>query len=94
MKVKELKTLMKKKKVTLLDVREKDEYTKGDRIKGAKSVPMGKVFVLCGQGKLPRGKIVVTCRSGTRCKIVAKELKKKGCNIDYLEGGNKAWKEA
>jgi len=95
MKPKQLEDLLKKKKVLLLDVREKQEYAKGGRIIGAKNVPMGQVFLNAVTGKLPKDKKIVTaCKKGGRCKIVAKELRKKGYNIEHLEGGIDAWKEA
>ena len=100
MKVKELEELIrKKKKVLLVDVREKEEFLKGAlkgiKIKGAKNIPMGKMFVEAKKGKLPmKDKIVTICKVGGRCKIVAKELAKKGFNIDYLEGGVTGWKKS
>jgi rhodanese-related sulfurtransferase len=95
MKVRELRALLEKKgKVLLLDVREHKEFAKGDRVRGAKNMPMGQVFVEASKGKLPRNKKIVTiCRTGGRCSIVAKELRKKGYDIEHLEGGIEAWKK-
>lgn len=81
--------------VKILDVREADEFSSGDTIPGAENVPMGKVFVEASMGQLPKDqKIVTVCKSGTRCEIVARELKQKGYDIEHLEGGLNAWKEA
>lgn len=94
MKADKLRELLhKKKKVLILDVREKEEFSRKDAIKGSKNLPMGKVFTEAAKGRLPkRQKIVTVCSKGTRCKIVAKELKKKGYDIEHLEGGLEAWK--
>ena len=94
MKVADLKSILAKgEDVMLLDVREADEYQAGDKIDGAQNMPMGKVFVEEGKGILPKDrKIVTICKKGGRCEIVAKELAKKGYNIDHLEGGMDAWK--
>lgn len=81
--------------VMLVDVREGDEFVSDDTIPGAVNVPMGKVFVQAAKGELPKDKQIVTiCKSGTRCEIVAKELKQKGYTIDFLEGGIDAWNKA
>ncbi len=39
-------------------------------------------------------KIITVCKSGTRCEIVARELKQKGFAIDHLEGGIEGWKRS
>ncbi len=80
--------------VLLLDVREADEFDAGDRIPGARNMPMGKVFVEAAQGHLPKDKkIVAICKTGGRCEIVARELKQKGYDIEHLEGGVEGWKK-
>ncbi|HSD12103.1 MAG TPA: rhodanese-like domain-containing protein, partial [Patescibacteria group bacterium] len=74
--------------IEVLDVREADEYAQGDKLEGAKNVPMGRVFVEAQKGTLPKGKkIVAVCKTGGRCEIVARELQKKGYDIEHLEGG-------
>ncbi len=78
----------------LIDVREREEYEKGFKIPGSKNVPMGQMFVDAAAGKLPKDKKIVTvCKSGRRCEIVARELNKKGYDIEYLEGGIEGWKK-
>ncbi len=80
--------------VLLLDVREQDEFQSGDTVEGAQNMPMGRVFLEASKGALPKDKKIVTiCKAGTRCAIVARELKEKGYDIDYLEGGIDAWKQ-
>lgn len=96
MKVSELKQkLQNGEDVMLLDVREKEEFGSGeDEIKGAQNMPMGKVFLEESKGNLPKDKKIVTiCKSGSRCEIVARELKQKGYDIEHLEGGLEEWKK-
>jgi rhodanese-related sulfurtransferase len=79
--------------VLMVDVREADEYAASDKhLEGAQNMPMGKVFVEAAQGHLPKDKKIVTiCKTGGRCEIVAKELREKGYDIDFLEGGVEGW---
>jgi len=96
MKVFELKDkLLKGEGVLLIDVREKEEFKESeDRIEGSQNMPMGKVFSEASKGNLPKDKKIVTiCRGGTRCEIVARELKQKGYDIEHLEGGLDEWKK-
>lgn len=96
MKPQELKELIKKgADLELLDVREGDEFEQGEKIEGAKNMPMGKVFVEAAKGNLPKGKKIITiCKTGGRCEIVARELKQKGYDIEHLEGGVEGWKKS
>lgn len=74
--------------VLLLDVREAEEVGGEESVKGMQNMPMGKVFLEAAKGTLPKDRPIITvCKSGTRCAIVARELKQKGYDIDYLEGG-------
>lgn len=83
------------KNVLLLDVREKEEYEAGDKIEGAQNMPMGKVFVEASKGNLPKDKKIITiCKTGGRCEIIARELKPKGYDIEFLEGGIEGWKKS
>jgi rhodanese-related sulfurtransferase len=93
MKSSELKEQAGQGNVLLLDVRERDEYEAGEKIEGAQNMPMGRVFVEAKKGTLPKDrKIVTICQTGGRCEIVARELKQKGYDIEYLEGGIEAWR--
>lgn len=97
MKAADLKTKLKNNEdVLVLDVREREEAAGSASIPGAQNVPMGQVFIEASKGQLPKDKKIVTvCKSGTRCEIVARELKQKGYDIEFLEGGMDAWnKEA
>jgi len=81
------------KDIMIVDVREHDEYEKGEKMDEATNIPMGQMFIEASQGRLPKDKKIITvCKSGTRCQIVAKELKEKGYDIEFLEGGMDAWK--
>ena len=81
--------------IVLLDVREKEEVeTAADMIPGSENMPMGRVFVEASRGNLPKDKKIITvCKSGVRCEIVARELKGRGYDIDYLAGGMDEWKK-
>lgn len=96
MKVSELKDrLGKKEDLRLLDVREKEEVKESETIPGSENMPMGKVFLEAAKGTLPKDKKIVTiCRTGGRCEIIAKELKKKGYDIEHLEGGIEEWRKS
>ena len=96
MKVSELQEkLTSGEEVLLLDVREQDEAQEsGEAIEGSQNMPMGKVFLEAARGNLPKDKkIVAVCKTGGRCEVVARELKQKGYDIDYLEGGIEEWKK-
>ncbi len=79
----------------LLDVREAEEFLAGEAIPNSQNIPMGKVFVEAAKGNLPKDqKIITICKSGSRCEIVARELKERGYTIEHLEGGLNAWNKA
>ncbi|OGC82051.1 MAG: hypothetical protein A2V81_02755 [Candidatus Abawacabacteria bacterium RBG_16_42_10] len=95
MKPKDLKSkITNKEEFILLDVREREEFEPENTIPGAQNMPMGKVFLEAAKGNLPKDKKIITiCKKGGRCEIVARELEKKGYDIEHLEGGIDAWKE-
>ena len=81
--------------VLLLDVREPEEFAGADHLPGAINMPMDKVFLEDSAGNLPKDKKIITvCKSGGRCEVVAKELKAKGYDIDFLEGGMNDWAQS
>lgn len=96
MKPAELKQMLASgKPVRIFDVRENEEYETGEKMAEAQNMPMGKVFLEAFKGNLPKDeKIVTVCKSGTRCEIVARELRQRGFDIDHLEGGIEAWKHS
>ena len=79
--------------VTLIDVREPDEYA-AQAIPGARLVPMDQV--LTGAVELPRDEeLVVQCKLGGRSGRVAEALVGAGyTNVRNLTGGIEAWAEA
>ena len=86
MKVEELQNRLNQGAVTdVVDVREREEYEAGDKIPGSTNIPMGQMFVEANAGRLPKDrKIVTICKTGGRCEIVARELGKKGYDIEYI----------
>ncbi len=78
--------------LVLLDVREPEEYKAGNHVDGTKNIPMDKVLVEATKENLPNDKrLIAICQSGGRGEIIARELRKQGFNIDYLDGGMNAW---
>ncbi len=79
-------------KLMLVDVREPEELTERPTIEGAVNVTIGQMILGACKGTLAKDKKIVTiCGSGGRCQIVVRELAKRGYDVDYLEGGVKAW---
>ncbi|QIN81753.1 hypothetical protein GBA63_03205 [Rubrobacter tropicus] len=80
--------------VTVVDVREPDEYEAG-HIPGAKPLPRGLLEYKAAE-ELPDkdARIVVHCALGGRGSLAAKSLKEMGyTNVANMEGGIKDWKE-
>jgi rhodanese-related sulfurtransferase len=88
-----LATQLKAHEVTLVDIREADEYAR-EHIDGAVSVPLSRLE----QGSLslePKGAVVFHCKSGMRTNSNCARL---AAHVDgtafMLEGGLDAWKRA
>lgn len=79
--------------VTLIDVREADEYA-ALHIPNSKSIPLGAIWAR--QAEIPQDHpVVVYCSSDLRGEIAARELGKLGfANVKYLDGGISAWQNA
>jgi molybdopterin/thiamine biosynthesis adenylyltransferase/rhodanese-related sulfurtransferase len=80
--------------VTLLDVREKEEYRAG-YIPGAVSIPRGFLEIQV-EGRLPdkNAKIVAYCAGGTRSALAAKTLAELGyTNVETANPGFVRWKD-
>ncbi|MBA2512632.1 MAG: rhodanese-like domain-containing protein [Actinomycetota bacterium] len=80
--------------VTVVDVREPDEYEAG-HVPGAKPLPRGLLEYKAAE-ELPDkdARIVVHCALGGRGALAAKSLKEMGyTNVANMEGGIKGWKE-
>lgn len=83
-----------KESVTLLDVREKEEYRAGF-IPGAVSIPRGFLEIQV-EGRLPdkSAKIVAYCAGGTRSALAAKTLAELGyTNVETANPGFVRWKD-
>lgn len=77
-----------KENIQLIDVRTPGEFRKG-HMKNAKNVPLNEI----GQFTPITDKTVyVICHSGTRSKLAAKKLKKKGYDVINIQGGMHAWR--
>ena len=80
--------------VTVIDVREPDEYEAG-HVPGAKPLPRG-LLEYKAADELPdkNARIVVHCALGGRGALAAKSLKEMGyTNVANMEGGMNAWRE-
>jgi len=81
-------------KVTVVDVREPDEWEAG-HVPGAKHLPRG-LLEYKAADELPDkdARIVVHCALGGRGALAAKSLQEMGyTNVANMEGGVKAWRE-
>jgi rhodanese-related sulfurtransferase len=88
-----LEKLLRKGDVTLIDVRELDEY-RSERIEGSKLFPLSTFDLekLPLEGNKP---FVLTCRSANRSGQAAQRLLAAGyTEVTHLQGGLNAWKEA
>jgi molybdopterin/thiamine biosynthesis adenylyltransferase/rhodanese-related sulfurtransferase len=81
--------------VTLLDVREKDEWDEG-HLPGATFLPRGFLEVRVEKAVPEKGQpVVVYCAGGTRSAYAAKTMQDLGyTNVVSMEGGYGAWKNA
>jgi molybdopterin/thiamine biosynthesis adenylyltransferase/rhodanese-related sulfurtransferase len=83
-----------KEPITLLDVREKEEYRAGF-IPGAVSIPRGFLEIQV-EGRLPdkNAKIIAYCAGGTRSALAAKTLAELGyTNVETANPGFVRWKD-
>lgn len=81
--------------VTLVDVREGDEWRKG-HLPGAVHVPRG-YLEMQAEGKLPSkdSPLIVYCAGGNRSAFATETLKQMGYrNVRHMSGGFTAWKDA
>jgi rhodanese-related sulfurtransferase len=78
--------------VTIIDVRETDEYTLG-HVPGAKLIPLGE---LTGRtDEIPtEGPVYVVCHSGMRSARATEFLAATGVDAINVAGGTAAWQQA
>lgn len=86
----ELKNLIEKDNLTIIDVRESNEYKSG-HIPQAKNVPLSKLQQQLT--KIPKNKdVYVICQSGMRSKRAYGILKQNGyTNLKNVRGGMMSW---
>ena len=92
--VEEVHDALKRREVTVVDVREPDEWEAG-HVPGAKHLPRG-LLEYKAADELPDkdARIVVHCALGGRGALAAKSLQEMGyTNVANMEGGVKAWQE-
>lgn len=88
----ELKSLLEKVEVCLLDVREPDEHEAYNI--GGMLIPLSDIIL--SHQKIPSDKpVVVYCRKGIRSQIAIQKLEEKFgfTNLINLSGGMEAWKK-
>lgn len=84
----ELENILKKGKITLLDVRTPQEY-RGGHIKEAQNIPLQTIDTYRGKETEP---VYVICHSGMRSKRAASVLSKKGYDVINVKGGMMVYK--
>ncbi len=84
--------LMAKGQVTLVDVREPNEFA-AERIPGARLVPLS-TFDPAQAQPAPGTQLVLHCAAGVRCGVAAQVLQSSGYKGDILRlaGGLKGWR--
>ncbi|GAA0998023.1 rhodanese-like domain-containing protein [Subtercola frigoramans] len=75
--------------VTLIDVREPDEYA-AVRVPGAINIPLGTI----ADAKLPEGELYVICQLGGRSAKATEYLSGAGVTATNIAGGTAAWVQA
>ncbi|NRF93884.1 rhodanese-like domain-containing protein [Paenibacillus frigoriresistens] len=84
-----LERIKQKEHVTILDVREHDEWETG-HISGAKHIPLGQIARALNELE-PKQETIVVCRSGNRSGIACDYLSSMGYNVTNMTGGMSQW---
>ncbi|HMG41492.1 MAG TPA: rhodanese-like domain-containing protein [Acidimicrobiales bacterium] len=79
--------------VTLIDVREPDEYD-GGHVPGAELIPLGTVPERLDEAQAKEGTVYVICAMGGRSHKAAEFFRTNGIDAVNVAGGTKAWIEA
>ena len=88
----ELKSLIKIKKLHIIDVRSEDEYNGSiGHIEGSKLIPLQKIANAIDELKNIENEVYVVCLSGKRSAVAAKILRDNGVDALNLKGGMLAW---
>ena len=89
----ELKPLLDRKEVTLLDVRQAEELDIA-RIEGAVHIPLNELPARLGELD-PAQPVVAMCHNGVRSEMAGRVLERNGfAQVAHLSGGIDAWSQA
>ncbi|HZR36512.1 MAG TPA: rhodanese-like domain-containing protein [Nevskia sp.] len=89
----ELKPLLDRKEVTLLDVRQAEELDIA-RIEGAVHIPLNELPARLGELD-PAQPVVAMCHHGVRSEMAGRVLERNGfAQVAHLSGGIDAWSQA
>ena len=75
--------------LSLLDVREQDEWMEG-HVAGAKHIPLGELDLRLNELD-PNHEMIVICRSGNRSRMACEFLSGRGFHVVNMTGGLNAW---
>ncbi|MNW51616.1 rhodanese-like domain-containing protein [Paenibacillus timonensis] len=75
--------------LSLLDVREQDEWMEG-HVAGAKHIPLGELDLRLNELD-PNHEMIVICRSGNRSRMACEFLSERGFHVVNMTGGLNAW---
>lgn len=81
--------IQRKEKITILDVRESDEWESG-HIPGAIHIPLGQIARALNEID-PKQETIVVCRSGNRSGKACEYLSSLGYNVVNMTGGMLQW---
>lgn len=83
----ELKDILSKENIILLDVRSTKEYQSG-HIKNSQNIPLQNIHQYKRSKSEP---VYIICKSGVRSRLAAKVLRKKGYETINIQGGMSAY---
>lgn len=87
----ELRVLMKKDNIQLIDVRKPFNYSQS-HIPGFQNIPLRDIRKQAEDRLSKEQKVVVICRTGTQANEAAKRLRRKGFkDVDNVRGGLSTW---
>ncbi|MBM6996320.1 rhodanese-like domain-containing protein [Paenibacillus sp. DXFW5] len=75
--------------LSLLDVREQDEWMEG-HVAVAKHIPLGELDLRLNEFD-PNHEMIVICRSGNRSRMACEFLSERGFHVVNMTGGLNAW---
>ncbi|MCY9669937.1 rhodanese-like domain-containing protein [Paenibacillus alginolyticus] len=84
-----LERIKQKENVTILDVRDHDEWESG-HIYGAKHIPLSQIARALNEIK-PKQETIIVCRSGNRSGMACDYLSSMGYHVTNMTGGMSEW---